>query len=230
MKSLTEKLHEAMYSVILEELQSVWKGTPNNAKETIEIKDKIKEFCAGMVGKKKISLHNKQKVQKTFNAFIDKMPFGDRTRNLNILKKYGLATEEGFARFILGSHDELKKDGCYIDWVEQWDLSKAEKAYKKAKEAGEIPDPISDDEADERDLVIYDRWNPANHEVYPFKGKRGKGTDQQVNQLRVDFRYKTGVEYYDCYPILWKNYLGKEEELKRRAEMQIGYDDPNEFK
>lgn len=228
MKSLTEKLQEAMYTVILEELQSVWKKTAKNIKETVAIQDKIKEFCLGMKGKK-VSLHNKSELRKAFKEFMSKMPFGNATQNREVLKKYGLATEEGFARFILGSHDELEKDGCYIDWVKQWDESAIEKEYKKAKENGEIVTK-DDDEVEDRDLVIYDRWDPATHAVYEFIGKRGKSTDHQVNMCRVDFKYEYGVKYYDCYPILAKNYYGHEEELKKRAEMQIGYDDPNEFK
>ena len=79
-------------------------------------------------------------------------------------------------------------------------------------------------------MVIYDRWNPEEHIVKPFRGKRGKSTDHEVNMIRMDFKHEFGVKYYDCYPILFKNYEGHIEERKKRAEYQLGYDDPNEFK
>ena len=225
MKTLLETLNTELYTVLLEELQSVWKKT----RETVTIQDKIKNFCTSMKGQK-ISLDNKQELRKVFKEFISKFTFGNDAQNRTVLKKYGLATEEGFRKFILGSHNELEENKCYIDWVKQWDETEAEKEYKKAKENGEIPSTVEDDDADDRDLVIYDRWDPHTHAVYAFSGKRGKGTDHQVNLIRMDFKYEFGVKYYDCYPILAKNYYGHEDELKKRAELQLGYDDPNEFK
>lgn len=225
MKSIIERLNKSLYSILLEEKESVWKKT----KETIVIQDKIKNFCVSMKGKK-VSLDNKQELRKIFKEFISKFTFGNDAQNRIVLKKYGLATEEGFRKFILGSHNELEQNKCYIDWVKQWDESEAEKEYKKAKENGDIPSTIDDDDAEDRDLVIYDRWNPETHNVYGFNGKRGKSTDHQVNLLRMDFKYDSGTKYYDCYPILAKNYYGHEDELKKRAELQLGYDDPNEFK
>lgn len=226
MKSLVESINDNLYSVVLEELQSVY---DKKTRETIVIQDKIKSFCATMKNKK-VSLDNKQELRKTFKEFISSFSFGNDAQNRTALKKYGLATEEGFRKFILGSHDKLTDAGCYVDWVKQWDETTIEKEYKKAKENGEIPITVEDDDAEDRDLVIYDRWDPSTHAVYSFSGKRGKGTDHQVNMIRMDFKYEYGVKYYDCYPILAKNYYGHEDELKKRAELQLGYDDPNEFK
>ena len=41
MKTLLETLNTELYTVLLEELQSVWKKT----RETVTIQDKIKNFC-----------------------------------------------------------------------------------------------------------------------------------------------------------------------------------------
>ena len=78
-------------------------------------------------------------------------------------------------------------------------------------------------------MIVYDRWNPETFEVFTFTGKRSKNNEKQVNMFRMDFHYDYDVKYYDCYPILAKNYFGREEELKKRAEEQLGYEDPNEF-
>lgn len=213
-------------SMILEaEAESLWK----QSKEASEIRYKLKNYFVSLKGKK-YSLGNQTELRKIFKDFINTLTFGNYTSNLTAVKKYGIATESGFAKFILDNHDNFIENKFYIDWVKQWDESEIEKEYKKWKESNKYVASISDEDAEERDLVIYDRWNPEEHIVKPFRGKRGKSTDHEVNMLRMDFKHEFGVKYYDCYPILFKNYEGHIEELKKRAEYQLGYDDPNEFK
>ena len=86
---------------------------------------------------------------------------------------------------------------------------------------------VSDDDAKPRSLVVYDRRNPEDHKIYSFVGKRGKATDHQVNMLRVDFHYESGVKYYDCYTCLYDYYSNN---VKNKAKMEnfndvIGIDD-----
>lgn len=213
-------------SMILEaEAESLWK----QSKEASEIRYKLKNYFVSLKGKK-YSLCNQTELRKIFKDFINTLTFGNYTSNLTAVKKYGIATESGFAKFILDNHDNFIENKFYIDWVKQWDESEIEKEYKKWKESNKYVASISDEDAEERDLVIYDRWNPEEHIVKPFRGKRGKSTDHEVNMIRMDFKHEFGVKYYDCYPILFKNYEGHIEELKKRAEYQLGYDDPNEFK
>lgn len=213
-------------SMILEaEAESLWK----QSKEASEIRYKLKNYFVSLKGKK-YSLGNQTELRKIFKDFINTLTFGNYTSNLTAVKKYGIATESGFAKFILDNHDNFIENKFYIDWVKQWDESEIEKEYKKWKESSKYVASISDEDAEERDLVIYDRWNPEEHIVKPFRGKRGKSTDHEVNMIRMDFKHEFGVKYYDCYPILFKNYEGHIEELKKRAEYQLGYDDPNEFK
>ena len=201
--------------------------------EALEVLTNIKRFCEEMKDKK-ISLDNQSELRTAFNKFMDKSTW-PKSMVYKIYKTYGLATEQGFRGFFLSNHDKLEKQKVNLDWIKQFDLTEIEKQYKAYKESdkyvqGIKGEDVNSDDVDERDLVVYDRWNPDTFEVFPFKGKRGKGTDQQVNMFRMDFHYDYDVKYYDCYPILSKNYFGHEEELKKRAESQLGYDDPNEFK
>lgn len=224
MKNLIKFIKEAL-QINEAELESVWKKT----KDTITLQDKLKNYFNSLKGEK-YSLGNQTELRKLFKNFVNTLTFGDYTANISILKKYGMSTENGFAKFILNNHDEFESRKFYIDWVKQWDESEIEKEYKKWKESNKYIASISDDDAEERDLVIYDRWNPENHIVKPFKGKRGKQTDHEVNMLRMDFKYESGTKYYDCYPILYKNYENNIDNLKKRAEYQLNYEDPNEFK
>lgn len=137
------------------------------------------------------------------------------------MAKYNIGDDESWGKIMFESHDEMKKNHIPDDWIKQWDETAAEKAYKRAKKNGEIPDKIEDDDYEPRDLVIYDRWNPETHTTYEFHGKRGKSTEHQVNMMRVEFHYDYDVKYYDCYPILAKNYYGNVDNLKNRVQVDF---------
>jgi len=226
MKSLISFIQESLQ--ITEALKDVFAHT----KEANEILHNIKIFADKMKGKK-ISLDNQNERGQVFKKFIEGSTW-PKNMVYDIYKKYGLATEEGFRGFWLSNHDQLEKLDVNLSWIKQFDLSEIEKQYKKYKESDEYVEGIkgedvNQDEIGERDLVIYDRWNPDTYEVFQFSGKRNKNNEKIVNMHRMTFHYDYDVKYYDCYPILSKNYFGHEEELKQRAESQLGYDDPNEF-
>lgn len=217
-----------IYEAVVEK-PSIWKRTAKNAEETGKIQDKLQALFAAKRSSE-ISLENKQEYRKLFKEFVNSLSFGNYTQNLEVLKKYGISDEEKFANFILSNKKEFEDHKFPIDWIKQFNPTKMEQEYKKAKDNGEIPDSISDEEAEERDLVIYYRWDPSIHTVKPFKGKRTKATRHDINMLCMDAKHELNIdEYYDCYPILAKNFFGHEEELKKRAEIQMGYFDPNEF-
>ena len=228
MKKLKDFIYES-----LQINESVVKNVFNiKDKEAAEVLNNIRKFCESMEGQK-VSLNDKNKLKTVFNKFISKSTWPENMVR-KIYKQYGLAHVEGFRGFFLSNHDKLEKFKIYIDWITQFDLPEIEKqyqAYKKSNDyvQGRRGEDVDPEEAEERDLVVYDRWDPETFEVFPFKGKRSKNNEKQVNMFRMDFHYDYDVKYYDCYPILAKNYFGREEELKKRAELQLGYDDPNEF-
>ena len=237
MQTLQERLFNNLFTPIYEELDSVFKRTAKNAEETGKILDKLQALGVSLKGEK-ISLDNKIELRKVFKKFINSLSFGSDSQNRQAVKKYGLATEEGFRNFILSNHDNLEKAKIDTNWVKQFDETAMEKEYKSWKNSNEYVAGVKgedfNDESDsgaERDLVVYNRWNPDTFMIWQnFKGKRGKSTDKFVNMCRVEFHYEYDVKYYDCYPILANHYFGHEDELKKRAELQLGYEDPNEFK
>ena len=223
MKTLTNYINESI--VILE--QNIWSLPIKDKAEMVKILD---ETVGKLENDRIYSLDNQTDCKKIYNIFKDKCErLGTKTMIADKLASLGIKDPQSFRRFILSNHDQFEKYHFKIGWVLQWNETEAEKKYKEWKNSKDYVEAIDDDSAEERDLVIYDRWNPETHEVYPFKGKRGKNTDHQVNMLRIQFHYDTDVKYYDCYPILAKNYYGHEDDLKKRAESQLGYDDPNEF-
>lgn len=221
MKTLKDTLFETcQFSQIgidesMAEPRSIWAGKA----EAKIIQDKLQIFLKGQ--KTKVSLTNKSELGKFFKAFVATLTFGNTVKNLQVLKEYGMGSEQGFASVVLGNQKEFEEKKWDTSCIKNFDLSQIEKEYKKAKDNDEIPDSIDLDDADERDIVIYDRWDPEHCVCKPFKGKRGKQSDHQINMLRMDFHYEEGVKYYDCYPILVQNYVDHLEEIKKRAELGI---------
>ena len=70
-------------------------------------------------------------------------------------------------------------------------------------------------------LFDHDRGNAEVAEEFDIVGKRGKSTEHHVNMCRVEFGKDNDVKYYDCYPILAKNYFGHLDEIKKRAQLGI---------
>ena len=59
---------------------------------------------------------------------------------------------------------------------------------------------------------------------FVLKGTKAGATEQTLGHWNAVNELQTAK----C-AVLWKNYDGRIEELKKRAEEQLGYDDPNEF-
>lgn len=221
MKTILEYINESL------ETKSVWAKTRNS----IVLQDKLSNFFKSQ--KSKISLANKQELGKCFKAFVATLTFGSNMDNHKVLKEFGLATEQGFKNFIYSNHDEFEKNKWNIDWIKDFDLSEQEKQYQQYKKSDEYQEgkKLEDsdkEDIDDRELVIYDRYDPETALIYSFQGKRGKGTDHYVNMCRMDFKYEMGVKYYDCYSCLAKYYFSHTpEELKREPQLDI---DPEEFK
>lgn len=219
MKSIIDFILES------QEIKSIWSKTRNG----VILQDKLKNFFKSQ--KNKVSLGNKQELGKVFKAFVATLTFGNDVDNRRVLKEFGLSTEQGFKNFVYANQHEFEENKWNISWIKDFDLTEQEKAYKKAKANGEIPDGEkieNQDDIDDRELVIYDRYDPETALVYPFKGKRGKDTDHYVNMCRVDFHYEIGTKYYDCYSCLAQYYFSHSpEELKKEPQFDI---DPNEFK
>lgn len=207
-------------------VKSFWKKTIQDAEIICTLQSKFKDFC---MKAPKMSMTNSEERRKAFVKFRDSLPFGGTTYAIDILKRYGIGEEIAFGNFILSSHDEMEKAGCNTKWVKNWDESAAEKEYRRAKAAGEIPGMIPDSEVKERDIIIYDRYNPDNHAAFPFTGSRGKKTDKFVNDLRMDFKFNNPqgdyVKFWDCYSMLAKNFIKNEEKIKERASQYFVTDD-----
>lgn len=218
MKDISNFIIEALDN---KNVRSLWA----NKMEAKQIQDKLKNFLTGYKGK--VSLTNKSELSKFFKQFVATLSFGTGMQNLRVLKEYGMATEQGFAAILLGNHEKFEEKEWNVSCIKNFDLSEVEKEYRKWKNSDEyvkgvnVNDIEDTDDLDDRTLIVYDRWDPETAEEFDFKGKRGKNTEHFVNMCRVEFGKDTDTNYYNCYPILAKNYFGHLEEIKKRAELGI---------
>lgn len=225
MKSLKDFIKDCIFENTDDSIPKFWKRTKENAQELSSMYDKLRDISKKF---NKISLGNQASVRKLFNAFVQSLPFGDKTRNLDKLATYGIKDEISFKKMLLQSYDELKKYQIGTDWIRDFDLSALEADYQKAKRDGTLPKEVDDKDYEERNLVIYYRYDPEIHQAYEFIGKRGKATNHQENMIKMRFHYDYNIRYVDCYPILAKNYYGNENKLKKRTVMDVFYDDNHE--
>lgn len=221
MKSFKDYVLESFINEDSTEIRSIWASKL----EAKEIQDKLKNFFTGYKGK--VSLTNKTELGKFFKQFLETLTFGNNMQNLRVLKNYGMATEQGFAAVILGNQKEFEEKKWNTNCIKNFDLSEMEKEYKKWKDSDEyvqgvkVENTSDQEDIDDRILIVYDRWDPETAEEFDFKGKRSKSTEHFVNMCRVEFSKDTDTKYYDCYPILAKNYFGNLEAIKKRAELGI---------
>lgn len=210
MKSITTFLNESLYPVKFA------------VKNFVNF---IAEFTRLGECPKRIHLENTDQCKKVFAAFESfcVIKFGGKTPE--ILRQVNCYTYKLFKAYMHDHAEELEKNKANLNKFIDFNLSESEKAYKKyKKEHPEEFDAISDDDAQERDLTIYDRYNPSNHTNYKFVGKRGKDTEGQVNAFRQDFHYATGVKYYNCYSCLYSYYIEHKKDLEQYNDY-IGIDD-----
>lgn len=185
--------------------------------------NKLEKALNKISNDKLYSLGNKQDVKKLFKLFIEKMGFHTEIEARKMLRDYGIYDEDTFAKWMILNASFLKDHKYKINFIKDFNETELDKKYNAWRHS---PDYVEgkpfdkdnfdeDDEDDVRKMVVYDANDPANPDTlleFPLKGKVGKDTQDQITNFKMDWRRKTGLEYYDARPILAQNYikLGKD--------------------
>lgn len=229
MKSLTEYINENM---MINEKLYFFKPSSKTFKNAADIEDAIKSFLSNT--SKRYSFDNKLDLEQFFKHFCDfakkHYAITDKT-----LKEFGIVDGKSIAKLLISHKEELEKDGWKFDAIKSFDETEQQKKYKAWKKSDDYVEgkkfnkadyKDADEEELERTLVVYDANDPGNDETtikYDFYGKVGKDTAHQINMIKVDWHYETGLKYYDARPILLSNYLKKSDaELAKR---EVVFDD-----
>ena len=221
MKGLVKYINEALVSN--SGTKHLFKITKDNAKNAALIEDELSSFL--MHSKKRYSFTNKNDLEQFFKDFVSYSKISK-----DVLKEFGLISGSVIADLITKHHDELVNDGWNFKSIKSFDETEREKEYKKWKKSDDYVEgkklrderELSDENELKRTLVVYDADWPGNPDTtleYDFYGKRGKLTDHQVNMIRVDYHYRTGINYYKANTALLSNYLKKDEEALKKKEI-----------
>lgn len=223
MKSLTEFIRE---SLLLEAL-ILFKPTAKTAQAAANVEDAIKAFINN--SGKKYSINSKTDVKQVYDDFLRYCAKGPNTRGVKseTLKEVGITDGKELLNLIANHADELEKDKVDINkFFKMTQLEKDYKAWTKSDDysKGEKFNPEDADESEDelrRTLLIYNAKDPGNTDEirkYDFYGKMGKSTSHQVNMRKMDWKYETGLNYYDARPILEYNYRKKSKEELEKVE------------
>lgn len=225
MKSLTEYINENM---MINEKLYFFKPSAQRAQDAAKVEDAIKNFLN--TTSKRYSFENKSDLDQLFKDFCKKSKIDNK-----LLKEFGIIDGKSIAKLITSHKEELEKDGWKFNAIKSFDETEQQKKYKAWKKSDDYVEgkkfnkadyKDADEEELERTLVVYDANDPGNDETtieYDFYGKVGKDTAHQINMIKVDWHYGTGLKYYDARPILLSNYLKKSDaELAKR---EVVFDD-----
>lgn len=224
MKSFVDFLNE---SLILEGL-ILFKPTAKTAQLAANVEDAIKAFINN--SGKKYSINSKTDIKQVYDDFLNYCAKGSNTRGVKseTLKEVGITDGKELLNLIVNHADELEKDKVDINkFFKMTQLEKDYKSWKKSDDysKGEKYNPEEDDDENEeelkRTLLIYNAKDPGNNDdirKYDFYGKMGKSTAHQVNMRKMDWKYDTGLNYYDARPILQYNYRKKSKEELEKVE------------
>lgn len=174
----------------------------------------------------RINLGNKAAVKKLWERVLAVCGYED-------FVSFGIRNENAFRNVLLANADRIIDNwpAAAISKIKNFDLSETEKKYRVWKssdayvkgEEFKADAEYTDDDDLQRIMVVYDANNPGDTSTvrtYKFSGKIGKHTQETINMFKVDWKYDTGLKYFDARPCLLSHYLNKSEE-----ELMKLYDD-----
>lgn len=218
MKSLNEYIILEMSSITKDDLVSLFgKATL----QTVQFSDQFIKFLYKI--KKEYSITNKTDRGYLWNMFSDTT--GKMVKKED-LEKYKCDNPENLAR-LLGNNIDIINKILGKEYIKT-NLSKTEKEFKQWKDTDEyVPledydkdNPYEDDEELGRAWCIYYANDPGDTELVKVFRINGKLTDpnvvHEINMHRVDWKYETGLKYFDANPCLVKHYRDTDKESLRR--------------
>jgi hypothetical protein len=156
----------------------------------------------------------------------------------NTLKEFGLKNSKDIAKLLVDNVVKLKDAVWEFDSISTLDDTELEKEYKKwcksddyvkgkpfRSKIEKIDEP---EEAEVRTIVIYDANFPGNPDTtleYEFVGKRNDESKHRINMMKMDWRFATGLKYFDARVCFYTYYINKSEEELRQREFSFDNSD-----
>ena len=188
--------------------------TVENARRAIALQDNLKDFFSK--SKTKWSLADRASIEKMYTKFVTGYNIPRST-----LKEFEITSAQALANLLYKSHDILEHEGWDLQKIKEFSQSKRIRSYNKWRTSDQFIEgrKLRRDDIDRdltRIMVIYHRHFPGNPDTtfeYELTGiTSDSDTITQVNMLKSDWSYQTGLSYFDANPILLENYLKKSDE------------------
>lgn len=184
--------------------------------------EKIIETLQRLSKTKKININDRESVKYLWERFL-----GHSMYSREELSALGLKTADNLRDALLQNADRILENWPEdaVAKIKDFNLSDTEKKYRAWKKSDKYvkgedfkgKDAYADDdkEALERVMVVYNANDPGDQstvKTYRLEGKVGKDTQEQINMFKVDWKYETGLKYFDARPCLLSYYLKKTED------------------
>lgn len=178
---------------------------------------------------KKINLSDRKSVRNFWERLLGVTRFGNEA-----LRSIGLRTADNLRDALLLNADKIIEmwPEAASSKIKDFNLSEHERKYRTWKKSADYvkgenfagKDSFADASEDEleRIMVVYDANDPGNPDtVKQFKltGPINKDNQDLINMFKTEWKYETGLKYFDARPCRLSYYLSKSD-----AELQKTYD------
>lgn len=213
----------------------LFKVTASTAKYVSEVESKLRQFCEfGPSDRKKpYSFFNTDDMKVMFDHFAKFSAIPD-----HILREFGIRSSVDIASLLVSNITNLKLAGWNFSMISCLDTSKTEKEYLKWRKSDEYTagqsfaeNADAFDDKLVRTIVIYDANWPGNPDTtikYPFIGNRNEESNHRINLMKMDWRYLTGLEYFDARVCFYTYYMNKSEDELKQVELDLDNSDLKE--
>lgn len=199
------------------------------------VSDELINILVGL--KKKVNLSDRKSVRNLWEKFLGATRFGNET-----LRSIGLKTADNLRDALLLNADriiEMWPEAASSN-IKDFNLNEYERKYRAWKKSADYvkgenfagKDSFADasEEELERIMVVYDANDPGNPDTvkqFKLKGPINKDNQDIINMFKTDWKYETGLKYFDARPCRLSYYLAKsDEELQKSYDSDIiGLDD-----
>lgn len=171
-----------------------------NAQTAARVENVMKDFFRKV--NKTYKMYERASVERLYNDLTDRAMISGE------LARLGISNPTALANAFKGKFQRLMEAGWNVARIRtspEDRMMKKQTSEPKIKLAN-VNTPIS------RTMVVYDANAPKDKNniiKYDFKGKHNKSDRTQLNEIKMDWRNRTGNHYFNARPIFLSNYNKK---------------------
>lgn len=174
-----------------------------NAQTAANVEAQMKHFFSR--ANKTYKTYERASVERLYDELTDQIGIGGE------LARLGVGNPTKLAALFSGKFEQLKNAGWNVARIrtspeDKFNKQRQKQAPEPKVKLANVNTPLS------RTMVVYDANAPkdqSNIIKYDFKGKHNKNDRTQLNEIKMDWRNRTGNHYFNARPIFLSNYNKK---------------------